>query len=112
MVAIIMFALLSDVVALRAVRGLGSALDVSMTQTARRLALAAQIRTLVYQMRFAQRGISLGLFEKRPADTEKAKKLFADSGDGMGQLITEFRAMVSTDGDRQARGENRLEGGG
>ncbi len=105
MVAIIMFALASDVVALRAVRSLGSALGISMTQTARRLALAAQIRTLVYQMRFAQRGISLGLFEKRPADTEKAKKLFADSGNVMGQLITEFRAMVSTDGDRQALDE-------
>ena len=37
--------------------------------------MASQIRTLVYQIRFAQRGISLGLFDKRPADTEKAKKL-------------------------------------
>src|ERR1035438_3286631 len=92
MVAIIMFALLSDVVALRAVRSLGSALDVSMTQTARRLALAAQIRTLVYELRFAQRGISLGLFETRPADTEKAKKLFANSIDTIQKLLTQFRS--------------------
>jgi methyl-accepting chemotaxis protein len=102
MVSIIMFALFSDVVALRAVPRMGSALEVSMTQTARRLAMAAQIRTLVYQMRFAQRGISLGLFEKRPPDTEKAKKLFADSGEGMQKIIAEFRAMVSTDHDKQA----------
>jgi len=74
-VAIKALALFSNTVALLAVRNLGSALDRSTSQTSRRLAMASQIRTLVYQIRFAQRGISLGLFEKRPADTEKAKKL-------------------------------------
>jgi RNase P/RNase MRP subunit POP5 len=101
------FGLLSDIVAFRAVRSLGAALDVSMTQTARRLAFASQIRTLVYQLRFAQRGISLGLFEQRPADTEKAKKVFADSGNEMQELIAQFSAMVSSDSDKQALDEIR-----
>ncbi|MGD0297870.1 MAG: methyl-accepting chemotaxis protein [Bryobacteraceae bacterium] len=105
MLAIIVLALLSDLVALRALGSLGSALDISMNQTARRLATAAQIRTLVYQIRFAQRGISLGLFEKRPADTEKAVKLFTDSIDGVQTLIAEFRTLVSTDADKRALDE-------
>jgi methyl-accepting chemotaxis protein len=73
-----------------------------MDQTARRLAMAAQIRTRVYQIRFAQRGISLGLFEKRPPDTIKAKELFVESIDAVQKLITQFRALVSGDSDRQA----------
>jgi methyl-accepting chemotaxis protein len=101
-VAIIAFALFSNTVALLAVRSLGSALDRSTSQTSRRLAMASEIRTLVYQIRFAQRGISLGLFEKRPADTEKAKKIFADSMATIQTLITEFRAMVSSDSDKRA----------
>jgi hypothetical protein len=102
MVAILTLAFFSDLMALRALRRLGTSLEVSMTQTARRLSMAAQIRTLVYQMRFAQRGISLGLFEKRPPDTEKAKKLFVDSAESMQNVITEYRGMVSTDHDKQA----------
>jgi methyl-accepting chemotaxis protein len=102
MVAIITLALFSDMMALRAVRSLGSALEVSMNLTARRLAMAAQIRTRVYQIRFAQRGISLGLFEKRPPDTIKAKSLFVESIDDIQKLITEFRALVSTHSDKQA----------
>jgi methyl-accepting chemotaxis protein len=105
LVAIIGFAVFSNTVALLAVRDLGSALDTSINQTSRRLAMASQIRTLVYQIRFAQRGISLGLFEKRPADTKKAQKLFADSIATIQTLITQFRTVASTESDKRALDE-------
>jgi len=96
------FALASNYVAVHAIGRLGVTLDESGGKTAKAMALAERVRTQVYQMRFAQRGISLGLFENVPADLVKARKLFEDAGKQMGEAVVAIRPLVPPTGQALA----------
>jgi methyl-accepting chemotaxis protein/methyl-accepting chemotaxis protein-1 (serine sensor receptor) len=100
--AMVSLALVSDLLALRAIRGLSSQLDTSLSRTVEAMTTIEQLRTLVYQIRFAQRGMSLGLFEKRRVDTIKAEQLFSDSISKMRDRIAALHSFVTSDGDRAA----------
>jgi methyl-accepting chemotaxis protein/methyl-accepting chemotaxis protein-1 (serine sensor receptor) len=102
-IAMLVLALVCNYAAIHAIRQLGASLDDTVNRGAPKLAMAEQVRTLVYELRFAQRGISLALFEDlTQADMKKAKNLFTDSGDRMQQIVTEIRPLLDTDGERQA----------
>ena len=80
--------------AVQAIRRLGS-ISNALTETAPELSLAEQIRTAIYEMRFAQRGISLGVFES-PKDLLKAEILFRDCGAQIDSILNELRPLLES----------------
>jgi methyl-accepting chemotaxis protein/methyl-accepting chemotaxis protein-1 (serine sensor receptor) len=94
--------LVSGFFGLRAIDGLGRTVRETAARNAKSLALAERVRAVTYQARFASRGVSLGLFEKLPADVDKAKKTFQGSADQVQQIADELQPLMKDDAERQA----------
>ena len=92
-------ALFSNAGAVREIRGLGTTLDGLARHTARALVMEEDIRTAIYEMRFAQRGISLAILEA-PPDLPKAEKLFRDSGARMESLLNDLAPLLDVPQER------------
>lgn len=101
-IAILAISLLAGFFALRAISGLGQTVRRTAAGTAQSLALAERIRAVTYQARFASRGTSLGLFEKLPADVEKAKQTFQDSATQVQQIADEIRPLLHDEVEQKA----------
>jgi methyl-accepting chemotaxis protein/methyl-accepting chemotaxis protein-1 (serine sensor receptor) len=95
-------ALVSSFLALWAVSGLGRTLDETVSRTSKALALAESIRTASYQARFASRGVSLGVLEKRPADLDRAEQTFETSAAQIQRIADELRPLLGTMAERSA----------
>jgi len=95
---IVGFALISNGGAARDIRKLGNELEGATRRTARALTMAEDIRTAIYEMRFAQRGISLALLEA-PQDLPKAEKLFHDSGGRIENLLNDLPPLLDSPRD-------------
>jgi len=91
--AMALIALLVNMGAFLAVHLLHAGMDRTLGGSAAALPLAEQVRTAIYEMRFAQRGISLGVFES-PQDTLKAVVLFRDSGARIDTLLNRLDSLV------------------
>jgi methyl-accepting chemotaxis protein/methyl-accepting chemotaxis protein-1 (serine sensor receptor) len=100
--AILAISLLSGFFALRAISGLGGTVRETAAHTARSLALAERIRAVTYQARFASRGVSLGLFEKIPADVGKARQTFQSSAGQVQQIADELRPLLKEEAEQKA----------
>jgi methyl-accepting chemotaxis protein/methyl-accepting chemotaxis protein-1 (serine sensor receptor) len=102
-VAVMMgIALVSSFLALRAISGLGRTVDYAADHTSKSLALAEQLRTVLYQARFSSRGMSLSLIAKRPADVGKAKQTFQESIEQIQQIANDLRPLLATEAELQA----------
>jgi methyl-accepting chemotaxis protein len=97
--AIMACALISNGAAVRDIRALGATLDGVAKRTARALSVAEHIRTGIYEMRFAQRGVSLAILEA-PQDLAKAENLFRDSGARIERLLNELPPLLETEAER------------
>jgi hypothetical protein len=101
-------ALLSSFLALRAISELGRTVDYAADHTSRSLALAEQLRTVLYQARFSSRGMSLSLIAKRPATWEKAKQTFQESVEQIQQIANQLRPLLATEAElRRVEGSGR-----
>jgi methyl-accepting chemotaxis protein/methyl-accepting chemotaxis protein-1 (serine sensor receptor) len=100
--AMLGIALLSSVLALRAISGLGQTVDYAADHTSKSLALAEQLRAVLYQARFASRGMSLGLAAKRPSDVAKAKQTFQESVEQIQKIATELQPLLATEEELRA----------
>ena len=92
-------ALISNGVAVSEIRSLGSRLDAVAGHTTRSASIAERIRTAIYEMRFAQRGISLAILEA-PQDLPKAENLFRDSGARIEGMLDELGPLLDDPHDR------------
>ena len=101
-IAILGISLLSGFFVLRAINGLGQTVRETTAHTARSLALAERARMVTYQARFASRGVSLGLFEKRPADVDKARQAFQSSASQVQQIVEELRPLLKDQAEQKA----------
>ena len=92
-----LFATIQGLGAFYAIRVLGTDLDRAFSKGSYELPLAEQIRTAIYEMRFAQRGISLGVFES-PKDMLKAETLFRDSGARIDSILNQLEPLLDERG--------------
>ncbi len=90
-----LFAVFQGLGAFLAIRVLGVHLDHAFSKASYELPLAEQIRTAIYEMRFAQRGISLGVFES-PKDLLKAEILFRDSGAQIDSILNQLEPLLES----------------
>jgi methyl-accepting chemotaxis protein/methyl-accepting chemotaxis protein-1 (serine sensor receptor) len=101
-IAILAISLLSGFFALRAISGLGDTVRQTAARTAKALALAERVRAVTYQARFASRGVSLGLFEKLPADVDRARQTFQSSAGQVQQIADELRPLLKDLAEQKA----------
>ena len=94
-------ALVSSLLALRAIDQLSQTVNRTAMRTARSLALAERIRTAAYQARFASRGVSLALLEKT-SDLPKSKQMLQDAAEQVQQIANELRPLLTTDREQRA----------
>jgi methyl-accepting chemotaxis protein/methyl-accepting chemotaxis protein-1 (serine sensor receptor) len=94
--------LVSSILALRAISGLGRTVEQTASFNSRSLSLAEQVRTAAYQARFGSRGISLGLIRQRPNDVATGKRLFQDSADRIQKIADDLRPLMATPAEREA----------
>ena len=92
-----LLAVIENLGAIQAIRVLNASLDLAFSKAGREVPLAEQIRTAIYEMRFAQRGISLGVFES-PQDLLKAEALFRDCGGRMEAILNQLDPVLDERG--------------
>jgi methyl-accepting chemotaxis protein len=88
-----LFAVVVNLGAFQVIRVMKANEDKTFSKAAHDLPLVEQIRTTIYEMRFAQRGISLGVFES-PQDTLKAETLFRDCGIVIDRILNELEPRL------------------
>jgi methyl-accepting chemotaxis protein len=87
---------------LTSISDLVSDVDVTANKSARKVELAGQIKTGIYAMRWAARGVILATIDKDTPELQKSAKDFQTAGESIRGALAEMRPLLVTERGKQA----------